>query len=113
MFNDAETFTLFPELVCVEILKVSVDGVLGYASQLVLILDSEKKKILYLPTDIFEETSLETLQRTTIHAINLFGALGNLAVVVDTKTGEIIERFDLNSVFTKGPGEPEEKILLH
>lgn len=115
MLDDIETATLFPELVCVEVLKVKVDETLGYASQLVLILDSEKKKIIYLPTDVFAETSFEALRKTTLHAIHLFGALGDLAVVIDTVSGEVIERFNLNTVFANGydSEEPKEKITIH
>lgn len=114
MTDEPETFTLFPELICVELLKVNIDGTLGYASQLILILDSEKKKVLYLPTDIFEETSFEALKKTTVHALHLFGALGNLVVVIDTATGEVVERFDLNTVFAKGHAEENvEPRVIH
>lgn len=112
MLEGPEAFTLFPELVCIEVLKVTVEGKLGYASQLVLILDSEKGKILYLPTDIFTETSFETLKKTSLHAIHLFGALGNLAVAIDTETGEVIERFNLDKLFAKEQ-PPEEPRVIH
>lgn len=115
MLDDIKTATLFPELVCIEVLKVKVEGNLGYASQLVLILDSDKKKLLYLPTDIFAETSFEALRKTTLHAVNLFGGLGNLAVVIDTVTGEIIEKFNLSTVFAGGYDieEPKENLTIH
>ena len=118
MSDAPETFTLFPELVCVEVLKVTVDGIQGYASQLVLILDITKNKVLYIPTDIFEETSIAATKRTVFHAINLFGQISNLSVVIDTQTSEVIERHDLNTLFTKGYGvedpTPEvEKRIIH
>jgi hypothetical protein len=118
MSDAPETFTLFPELVCVEVLKVTVDGIKGYASQLVLVLDISKNKVLYLPTDVFEETSIAALKRTVFHAINLFGQIANLSAVIDTETGEAIERHDLNKIFAKGYGVddamPEvEKRIIH
>ena len=108
MSDEPETFTLFPELVCVEVLKVTVEGIQGYASQLVLILDISKNKVLYLPTDVFEETSITALKKTTFHAINLFGQIANLSVVIDTETGEVLERHDINKLFAKGYGVNEE-----
>lgn len=117
MSVEPETFTLFPELLCVEVLKITVNGKPGYASQLVLILDISKNKVLYLPTDVFEETSMSALKKTTFHAINLFGQLANLSVVIDTETGEVLERHDLNKLFAKGYGlentTPEENRTIH
>lgn len=111
MLEGGETFTLFPELVCIEILKVSVEEANGYASQLVLVLDLEKKKFLYLPTHVFEETSIDALKATTYHAIHLFGSVASLAIVIDPESGEVLERFNLNSVFDNQ--EENVKKVLH
>lgn len=111
MLEGHETYTLFPELVCIEILKVKIDEADGYASQLVLVLDLQKKKFIYLPTHVFEETSLGALKSTTYHAIHLFGEVASLAVVIDPESGEIIERYNLNSVLGEKSEENVKKVL--
>lgn len=111
MLEGPESYTLFPELVCIEVLKVKIDEAEGYASQLVLVLDLEKKKFIYLPTHVFEETSLGALKATTYHAIHLFGEVASLAVVIDPESGEIIEKFNLKSVFGEEPEKNVKKVL--
>lgn len=92
--------TLVPELICIEIIKLEKDGRDAYLSQIVLLLDKEETQVLYMPTDIFEDTAIDSIKRTLKHLPPLFGDVGSVVHIFDGDSGEVIETIDLNETFT-------------
>ena len=91
--------TIVPDLFCIEVIKLKKDGKDAYLSQIVLILDKDETQVLFMPTEIFEDTAIDTIKRTLKHLPALFGDVGNIVHIFDGESGEIIETVDLNKSF--------------
>lgn len=104
--------TLVPDLFCIEVIKLKKDGKDAYLSQIVLILDKEEKQVLFLPTDIFEDTALDTIKRTLRHLPHLFGDVGSLVHIFDGDSGEIIQTIDLNKTFSSEAELDNDEVTL-
>lgn len=104
--------TIVPDLVCIEVIKLKKDGKDAYLSQVVLILDKDETQVLFLPTDIFEDTALETIKQTLKHLPHLFGDVGSIVHIFDGDSGEIIETVDLNKTFTSEAELDNDEVTL-
>jgi len=93
--------TVRPEMVAIEVLKFqdTSSDEYTYTAQLIIVVDRVLQKMFYLPIDIWEDTPYEACRKALQGAMRLFDEIGNDVPVIDTKSGKMLDKIELNTAF--------------
>jgi hypothetical protein len=104
--------TIYPELVAIEVLKLTSDDFSHYTSQLVFVVSEDFKQMLNFPTTVWETTAEEACRVTLKSIMHIFESISSRVAVIDVDSHDIIETFNLDEMYPnwQDVDQPIEKI---
>lgn len=102
--------TLHPEIVIIELLQAKTDDGYVYSTSVGLVLDSVKNHILFLPTQILEDTKYHAVRKTLTGIMKLYKDVATVVPVIDLETGNYIDRLDMRTLFAEASFETDLEV---